>query len=171
MRCNHCGAPLEVRSSAKFVTCGYCNAQLAIHHTGNAYSTELIQQLEQTTKTLVRDVDQIKNNARLEQLDRKWELERKQFTGNSDGGEVEFQPHHRFMLVGCSGFMLLFSVFWTVSAMSMFPPMGIFGLLFMGMVIFGVVTSWKKMDEYEAKRNQYQKRRRKLLGEIQKSGS
>lgn len=49
LNCNHCGAPLEVAAKAKFVTCGFCNTRLSIQQTGSTYSTEVLEDLKETT--------------------------------------------------------------------------------------------------------------------------
>ncbi|QEG41106.1 hypothetical protein [Roseimaritima ulvae] len=173
VRCNHCGAPLEIPKSARYVTCGFCDAQLAVHRSGNAYSTELLEEIKQTTDGLVRDVAQLKKSTEIEQLDREWELRQSELHIHGKNGRVSV-PSKTGALFG-SGFAVAFGVFWMIMAggitfagvgmgapavIGIFP---LFGLVFILVAIFGGISQYQKADEYERARTRYQQHRRKLL--------
>lgn len=163
LTCNHCGAPLDVPKSARFVTCSYCSARLAIHHTGTTYSTELIDEIKQTTETLVRDVEKLKGNSEIDRLDREWDRERMQFMSTNKNG-VQSVPTKTPIMLGTGG-VVLFGVIWTVIAGSMFPPMALFGILFVAMAIGSGIYGCKKADEFERAKQNYHRQRRGLISE------
>src|SRR5437868_6104613 len=70
VRCNHCGAPLQIDSAARFLTCSYCGAQLEVHRSGGAVYTEVLQEIDQRTERIERDVQEIKRQNAIEALDR-----------------------------------------------------------------------------------------------------
>ncbi|TWT65273.1 hypothetical protein [Allorhodopirellula solitaria] len=171
LSCNHCGAPLDVPKSARFVTCGYCDARLAVHHTGSTYSTELLEDIKQTTETLVRDVEKLKGDSELDRLDRQWERERAQFmTTGKDGSQS--LPSKAPIVLG-TGCVAVFGVFWTILAASMFPPMALFGIVFVIFAVGGGIIGCKKADRYQQAKKQYHERRRDLIANSkgEKSGS
>ena len=46
VRCNGCGAPLEIRPGSRYVTCLHCDSQLEVHRTSNSISTEVLEHLK-----------------------------------------------------------------------------------------------------------------------------
>ena len=169
LRCDHCGAPIDVKAKAKFVTCGFCHASLAIHHTGSSYSTEMLEDLKQTTDALVKDVAQIKHNAALDRLDEQWERRRLKLLGTNKEGHQITQPPNQAAMIIMPGCVIVFGLFWTLFAATIFPPMALFGIVFIGMAIFGTISSHSKMGTYKAERQRYMRERQSLIEEIQNS--
>lgn len=169
LRCDHCGAPIDVKAKAKFVTCGFCHASLAIHHTGSSYSTELLEDLKQTTDALVKDVAQIKHNAALDRLDEQWERRRLKLLGTNKHGHQITQPPNQATMIIVSGFVIVFALIWTCLAAVMFAPMALFGLAFMGMAVVGLISSFSKMNTYKTERARYMRERQSLIEQIQSS--
>lgn len=78
--CNGCGAPLDVSTSARFVTCGYCDARLRIEHTDSAVWTEEVEKLARDQQRIVREqqkmsteLRRVKLEQQLADLEREWE--------------------------------------------------------------------------------------------------
>lgn len=168
LNCNDCGAPLDAPEKAKFITCSFCNSRLAIQRTGSSYSTELLEELRDTTQSLADDVAKIKTRSEIEELDRAWELEREDFMVSGKDGRRSL-PTKGGSIVG--GVMVAcIGIFWTIftsgitagapGAARIFP---LFGLLFAG---FGVVMSflgYQRADAYERAHREYQDRRQELM--------
>ncbi|MCC9642155.1 hypothetical protein LOC71_07710 [Rhodopirellula sp. JC740] len=167
LRCDHCGAPIDVKPKAKFVTCGYCRASLAIHHTGSSYSTETIDELRETTEALVKDVQQIKRSTELNRLDDEWERERLRLLGtNKHGRQITSPPNTVVSTIVFAG-VILFAIFWTIMASMMFAPMAFFGLIFIGFAIVGMISTHNAKGKYDAAHRRYQRERTSLIREIQ----
>ena len=162
LRCNHCGAPLDVKPSTRFVTCGFCRAQLAVHSSGNSCSTELLEELKQTTDMLVRDVAELKGDSELERLDRQWERRRQELMVTDKHGNAHIP--NKAIAIGGSVFVTLFGVIWTAFTLRLFPPMALFGLVFIGMAIFTGIYSSQKADRYQRERQAYEQQRRERMG-------
>src|SRR3954464_7478038 len=84
--CNKCGASLPVTAGTRFVTCAYCGSQLEIPRSGSAVYTEVLQSIDQRTQRIEQDVEQIKRQNELEQLDRDWMMRREQFMVTNKNG-------------------------------------------------------------------------------------
>ncbi len=168
LTCNHCGAPLDVPKSAKFVTCAYCSARLAIHHTGGTYSTELLDEIQQTTEALVQDVEKLKGDSELDRLDRQWDRDRTQYLTTNKHGTQSVPSKAPILIV--TGGVVTFGVFWTIMAGSMFPPMVLFGVLFVVFAVVSGIYGCKKADQYEHARRQYHQQRRELIAERNREG-
>ncbi|PHQ36766.1 hypothetical protein [Rhodopirellula bahusiensis] len=156
-----------MKAKAKFVTCGFCHASLAIHHTGSSYSTELVEELKETTDALVKDVAQIKHNAALDRLDEHWERRRLKLLGTTKHGKQITQPPNPAVMIFTSGFVIVFALIWTGMAAVMFAPMALFGLVFLGVAVVGLFSSFSKADKYKAERKRYIRERQSLIEEIQ----
>src|SRR5579862_4164784 len=87
--CNHCGASLPIADNTRFVTCGYCGSQLEIHRSGSSIYTEVLQSIDQRTQRIEQDVEQIKKQNALEQLDRDWMIQREQYMVTSKNGRQD----------------------------------------------------------------------------------
>ncbi|KAA5547062.1 hypothetical protein FYK55_01190 [Roseiconus nitratireducens] len=179
LNCNHCGAPLEVPKKARFVTCGFCESKLAIEHSGNTYSTAVIEELQETTQQLARDVARIKSSSDIERLDAQWERKREQHMITGKHGAKSLPS--KGGAIAAAVFMGGFGLFWTVFAFSItrgassvgapgavniFP---LFGLLFVGFAIFAAVSQFSKAEAYERDLKRYQSERRRLVNDMQES--
>lgn len=159
LSCNHCGAPLEVPEKAKFVTCGFCDARLQIAHTGSSYYTEVMEAVDDIRE----DVAALKRHAELERLDREWEQRRAELSVTDKHGRIH-RPDSIGMTVGGIG-AAAFGVVWTVIAGAMFPPMALFGIIFVAVAVVSVVRTRGKAAEYQQAYAQYQSARRRLMRE------
>jgi hypothetical protein len=163
LNCNHCGAPLDVSVKAKYVTCGFCESKLAIQHSGNVWSTEVLEELQKTTQTLVSDVAALKRNSEIEQLDRDWERKKENYLVRGKNGSTSL-PNAAAAVFG-SFVAMIFGVFWTIATASSGAPafFSMFGVLFIGVAFFGMVTGVSKANAYKQAHSHYQRRRRELM--------
>ncbi len=59
LNCNACGGPLDVHSTANFVTCSHCGSQLAVKRNETVAYTEVLKQVEQKIDHVEKKVDDI----------------------------------------------------------------------------------------------------------------
>jgi DNA-directed RNA polymerase subunit RPC12/RpoP len=95
LACNNCGADIDIDEDARFVTCRYCKAKLEVRRTDGAAFTkvrEAVERIEKSTAELKREMKRLRaENAvlklqeELEEVDREWADERKQFAFGRDG--------------------------------------------------------------------------------------
>ncbi|MCO8122081.1 hypothetical protein NHH03_10055 [Stieleria sp. TO1_6] len=176
LTCNHCGAPLEVPAKARFVTCGFCEARLAIEHTGNSYTTSVLEELQETTAKLAQDVAQIKQSSEIDRLDSQWLQTRSQHMVTNKNGHQSLPTKGGAIIGGVV--ITLFGLFWTVMALGitsagagmgapgvirLFP---LFGLLFVGFGIFMSFRMHHKADAYQKDLQQYRRKRQDLVDDI-----
>ena len=175
LNCNHCGAPLEVPEKARFATCGFCEAKLAIEHTGNTYSTSVLEDLKETTEKIARDVAAIKSSSKIKQLDSEWQQERLQHLVTGKNGQQSL-PTKGGAVIG--GIMIAgFGLFWTIMAagitgagarmgapgvVRIFP---LFGVLFIIGGLFMSYSIYSRAEAYERANKSYLDRRRRLARE------
>ena len=99
LNCNRCGAPLEVPEKAKFVTCTFCQTQLAVQRSGGAAYTEALEKLDERTEQIADDVEILKLQAELDRLDREWTSGRERYMlANKEG--VMSVPHRSAAVIG-----------------------------------------------------------------------
>ncbi len=164
LRCNECGAPLEVPRKVRFFTCSYCDAPLAIKEEGGAKFTELAAH----TAQIAKDVQELKKRSELEELDRSWERERERYMHVSKRGTRSVPEKGTAIFVGV--FACFFGAAWMAFAFSItarmpFASAKIFpflGLAFVGVGLFNALRMFRKADGYTQAQHRYRNRRREL---------
>ncbi|MEO5712485.1 MAG: hypothetical protein ABIT37_03275 [Luteolibacter sp.] len=168
VRCNHCGAPLEVGGKTRFVTCQFCNSQLEIKHSESAVFTEEVTRIADNTEKMAGSLEAIRLQNEIEQLDREWGLQQETYDarGRTRGPQTTGQA-----LFGM-GFALFFAVVcfgMSSFASSVGGPGGIFSLVPVGMGIFalvGGVMGLVKSQGVQSSRGDYQQRRAALMRKL-----
>lgn len=125
VRCNACGAPLEIPTEAQYVTCKSCNSQLAVQHTGSSVTTKTISELMRRTEQIESEVEKLRLQNELAALDIEWNKEREKHLIRNQNGA----PHEP----SASGALF----------------QGIGGSV-MGAIILAVVSGKLRTDPYEA---------------------
>lgn len=174
--CNHCGAPLQVEETTRFVTCAYCKSQLEVKRTGSSYFTSALERIDQNTQQIAEDVEAIRLQHELERVDREWELEQQKFMTRDEDGNVQYP--RRSGIGGIVG--VGFGILWTILACAMMgsaPDVGPFGVAKVVFPLFGVlfvigavVTTLKGSDmaqQYRAREAAYRSRREAILRELE----
>lgn len=179
MNCGHCGAPLEVPPKTRFVTRIYCSSQLEIHRSGDAAYTEVLGAIQAHTEPMARDLEVLKLQQELTELDRQWMAEREEYMIEGENGVLVLPSrasvggYLQLGLVVCSSFVLGIAGGVAGLGISVFFGIGggIVGLvipLFFFVVVFAHIKSQNKWaDEYERAHQEYQKRRTALCRAIQ----
>ena len=159
INCNKCGAPLEVSATTNFVTCGHCGSRLAVKRTGSSAFTELLEQLDQKTDAMARQLAELSYRSERERIDREWEQERAGFLTTDKHGKTH-EPNAAGAVV--MGLILIgFGLFFAVSSGSMGAP-SIFQIAGLGLAGFGVFTMIygpKRAQEFERAKEAYRRRR------------
>jgi uncharacterized Zn finger protein (UPF0148 family) len=161
INCNHCGAPLEVSPKARYVTCSYCDSRLEVHRSGSAAYTEVLDSIDDRTEKIAKDVEYLKLQSDLEQLDRQWTTDRQQYMIRGKEGQLHV-PGSTGGVVA-TVLVVLFGLVWTMIAGAMFPPMALFGLIFIGFAVFTAVSGMKKAEGYRRRQQHYERQRREVL--------
>jgi hypothetical protein len=171
--CQGCGADLQIDEGIRFVTCNYCNARLEVVHDATVTHTRLLDQIEKTTRQMAGNLKVIELQNDLERLDREWQIEREGWmVRNKDGSTSE--PGAVSSIIG--GIIAIgFGIFWIIMTSSVGAPgiFSLFGLVFIGAAIFGMVGASNKASGYNSAVQVYEQRRRSLIQrlESERSGS
>ena len=89
LRCNNCGADLEINEHVKFFRCAYCNSSLTIKKSGNAVYTEVLEAIKTNTENLVKGSQQMLLEKEIARLDREWMIEKEKYKiSNKHGSEL-----------------------------------------------------------------------------------
>lgn len=162
--CNHCGAPLEVSEKTRFVTCRYCQNRLAIKHSDTSVYTEVLEEIQETTEKLSQDMDVLKLQNQLEQLDREWLLERERHmvTGKHGNRAV---PTKMGSVIGL--FVVVIFGILVLGEFSRMPgSIGLFPVLVLLLIVGGFVHSMFKANSHDEAEKRYQTHRRQLLSQL-----
>jgi hypothetical protein len=70
VRCNHCGAPLQVAGNTRFVTCQFCQSSLEVKRTDSSVFTEEVAKIAENTGRMAESLEVITIQNEIEKLDR-----------------------------------------------------------------------------------------------------
>src|SRR5688500_7726144 len=111
LACNNCGAPLQVPTTANYVTCNHCATQLAVRREASISYTEKIDQIGEQTDHLVQELAQVRYQQALDAIDRQWERESKQYMIRGKHGHESLPSQTAAILCGIgAGGALLFGL-------------------------------------------------------------
>lgn len=167
VRCNHCGAPLQVGGEARYLTCSYCSAQLEVHRSGGAVYTEVLGEIDERTARIERDIQELKRQSALEQLDREWDMRRQRLLVRNKDGSTDVPSMAGGMIGGVISVIVGFG-WMALTAGSGAPAIvPLFGLLMIGIGIYAAASQLIKADQYTREESTYQSRRAALLRQEQ----
>jgi DNA-directed RNA polymerase subunit RPC12/RpoP len=168
VRCNHCGAPLDVGMQTRFVTCQFCNSQLEIKRTDSSVFTEEVERIARNTDKMANSLEVIKLQNEIEQLDREWSAKQAEAAPSGKRGGPQ--------TTGGAVFGLVFAVFFAIVCFSMAGAAGshgapsIFSMVPVGMGIFALVAAimnLAKSSSLDQSRGAYQQRRGELMRKLE----
>jgi hypothetical protein len=118
LNCNHCGAKLKVKGTAKFVTCKHCETQLAIHHGDGAAYTDVVEAanrveasakvLEEHASALGGQNEVIILQNELGRIDREWEARRNGLMRRGKDGSTHVPTKGAAIAIGLCAPLVLF---------------------------------------------------------------
>jgi len=163
VRCNPCGAPLEVGADTRFVTCQFCNSSLEVKRTDNSVFTKEVAKIAENTGRMAESLEVIQLQNEIEQLDRVW--------GFAEAGR---RVHGRTgpRMPGNPVLGLLFTIFFAVVCFGMAAFVGssgapgFFALVPVGMGVFALIGGVKGMirgEERKSAESAYRQRRAELV--------
>lgn len=167
VRCNHCGAPLEVAEKTRFVTCQFCHSSLEVKRTDNSIFTEEVAKIAENTEKMAESLEVITIQNEIEQLDREWGID--QANHMVQGRTGPRQP-------GNPIFGLAFTIFFAVVCFGMASVASadrvpwIFQLVPIGMGIFALVAGVMGMVQGQSRDEsqfRYQERRAELTRQLE----
>jgi hypothetical protein len=163
VRCNHCGAPLQVSDATRFVTCQFCQSSLEVKRTDSSIFTEEVAKIAENTGKMAESLEVIALQNEIEKLDRELGLDHMLDANKKATGSGA-------RLVGS-----LFGVFFTVVCLVMATGFlkagaGIFAIVPLGMGVFGIViavSSVRSGANEDAAHATYQQRRDALERQLE----
>jgi hypothetical protein len=166
--CQGCGADLQVTEEVRFVTCNYCQSKLEIVRDASVTHTRVLEKLEKTTERIAENLRVIELQNDLERMDREWETMRQgMMIREKDGGLSE--PSTVASVIAGFVFILGGVVFSIVSgamgAPGFFP---LFGLLFVGVGFFNLITGPAKAARFRNLQDSHEMRRNRLIRALEK---
>ncbi len=162
VRCNHCGAPLQVSDATRFVTCQFCQSSLEVKRTDSSIFTEEVAKIAENTGKMAESLEVIALQNEIEKLDREWGIEQMNSMVPSRRGP---RPP------GNPWFGLAFTIFFAAVCFSMASRIssarvpGIFFFVPVGMGLFALfagISGVFKGETRKAAQTSYQQRRTEL---------
>lgn len=145
--CGSCGASLALPDGAKFVTCRHCGSSLRVQSNHDVVFTEVMETLRQHSDQLSKNTEMLRVQNELKLLDQEWEHEVSRLMIRDSKGNQQI-PSRMGSVVG-GAILIAFGVLWTLFATAAFPPMGLFGLLFLGVGIFSTIRAYNSAHRFE----------------------
>lgn len=156
INCNHCGAALQVPESANFVTCNFCESQLAVRRTDSVVFTELLEEIGDRQTEILERLESMERSSRIADLDRQWERDKERYMIRGKYGRL-----HEPTEVGAylCFFVAAIGVVWTVVSASMFYRTPLFGFVFAAVAVAAGIYSLQKTKEFRRARRSWRRQR------------
>lgn len=167
--CQGCGADLEVNEDIRFVTCNYCHSRLEIVHDKSVTHSRLLEKLEKKTGEMADDLKVIRLQNDLEKLDREWSMQSERLMVSNQHGAKSVPSAAGSMVGGVVA--VVFGIIWMIGASSMGAPgiFPLFGLVFIGVAVVGMVRGAGKAQEYQSGKQMLDQKRQKLVRQIEEA--
>ncbi|CAA9389144.1 MAG: hypothetical protein AVDCRST_MAG64-1093 [uncultured Phycisphaerae bacterium] len=164
--CNQCGAALDLPAATRFVTCTYCGTRLEVRRAGGAAYTEILESIHERTEQIAGDVEHLRRQNELEQVDREWMMRRESLMVSTKHGGRHVPSGGAGLIV--AALAAVFGVVWIGIAISMGAPIifPLFGFVFVAVAVINGVTHVRKAGEYQQAEADYERRRRQLQREL-----
>jgi len=161
VRCNHCGAPLQIGDGTRFVTCQFCQSHLEVKRTDSSIFTEEVAKIAENTGRMAESLEVIELQNEIERLDRELGPQAARHHDNPVGNAIG----------GCVGFVIVtlfisFSVFFAKSSSDMGAP-AIFPIFGIGFVIVGILSGVGLLTKLASGPSEKQKRRAELVRKVE----
>ncbi len=79
LKCNHCGANLDINPNIKFFNCNHCGSSLMMKKSADVIYTEVLDEIKENTETLKENSSDLLIEQKIERLDRDWLLDREKY--------------------------------------------------------------------------------------------
>lgn len=166
--CGGCGAPLAIPENVEYVACRFCQAQLHVQRNQSVVFTEVLQSLQQQTERLADNTEILRLQNEIALLDREWDQRTAELMVHGKNGRVSV-PDKTSAVVG-GAFIAVFGLGWTCFAGAMFPPMALFGILFVVLGLFNVFKQYNNAERFAQLQSAHQLQRHRLREQLKALG-
>ncbi len=156
--CGNCGAPLQVPDAVRFLNCNHCASSLEIKHTESVTYSEQIAQIDERTERIEQKLEVLELQSELARLDSAWQVTREKLMVTNKRGHKSI-PSKVGAVIGGVIAVLFGILFTSVASQS---PVGLGGLVFIALGLFGAATGYSKANAYELAEWEYQDNRRQI---------
>lgn len=162
--CGGCGAPLTIPENVEYVACRFCQAQLHVQRNQSVVFTEVLQSLQQQTERLADNTEILRLQNEIALLDRDWEQKTAELMVHGKHGRVSVPDKTSAVLGGTV--IAIFGFIWTCIAGVMFPPMALFGILFVAMGLWNARQQHDNAERYQQLKASHQIQRDRLRDQL-----
>jgi hypothetical protein len=162
--CGSCGAALDVPEVVQYITCRHCGSALHVQRTDSVAFTEVLQTLQEQSARIAENTDVLRLQNEITLLDQDWERRSADLMIHGKEGRIS-TPDKTSAVIG-GVFITGFGLLWTAFAGAMFPPMALFGLLFVCAGIWTSISAYHKAEQYETLRAEHDRKRSELLARL-----
>lgn len=169
VRCQNCGAPLQIQESLRYITCAHCGSELEIVRDDSTVHTEVIKAIAGELETMRTKVKVLELQAEIDRLDHQWETDRVPLMITTDKSGTKVVPTNErgaaVILGGSFVGLFLFVIGFSSSKTSGFPIA--IGTLIIIVGVLSGINIMNKAKAFFAAQDQYEKRRQELTKKLE----
>ncbi|MDB6139101.1 MAG: hypothetical protein JWO94_2173 [Verrucomicrobiaceae bacterium] len=179
VRCQHCGAALQISDGLRFVTCGYCHTVLQIIRDASTVHTEVMGKIEAHTEAMAGSLKAAGIHDEIARLDREWEVWKQTYLPRSRNGSfIDPKARMVFALLACGVICARLAVTGVHLGSGMIKDMdhatpskeALLALVFCigscAALIWYALRSWTRAHNFNRTRDKYENQRNALLRQL-----
>ena len=169
--CDGCGAPLDVGTKARFVTCGFCGARLRVKHSETAGWTEKVEEIAKRQDRMDKKQRELERQLKINQLkdelsdlERAFDTECEQYMARMRGGDLIPPDTMRRRVLWLGGISVPLFTLWFYYS---FQEFAVVTLVVMALPLVIVERMWAgKITKYRQAQQRYEAEKLRISDEI-----
>ena len=174
VRCQHCGAPLQIGDDLRFITCTYCKASLEVVRDDSTVHTRVLDEIRENTTVTREKLEVLDLQNEIERVDREWEMAREGFVVHGKNGSRSMPSTGGAvtgMIVGCivGGLMLAMMSSSPIPSSSAGSFFLLVPMIMIVLSLIGGFSGLAKAERYKAAEADHLSKRQILLNRLEET--
>jgi hypothetical protein len=164
--CQSCGANLNIDETIRFVTCGYCDAQLEIVQDSSTVHSKLLEDVVRRQEAVEDELRILRLEKQIQRLETEWESFRQRVCTKVENGTlIEPSKFGSILFGSIAGVIGVLGLAAAASSTDRWP-IGLLAIVAMFLSYFFMKHGIRRADEFAAMRTRYLQKLSKLKGEL-----
>ena len=163
--CQSCGANLSLDESIRFVTCGYCSAQLEIVHDSSTIHSKILEDVVKRQDAVESELRILRLEKKIQRLETEWDNYRQRTCSKDNHGNLVEPSKAAPALMGALAWISGLSIIVSSGSNQLWPGL-ILGLAILIISYLFTDRGIRRAKEFASMRTSYLQKLTQLKGEL-----